>query len=186
MKLLIALIMVLLLGCQPEIDDLASESNLQFIDSGLEVTTNVSEVEALLTAVELATGLGDFSTAINYFNRLQMVLNEYDATVIQQARVNTMAEILADQMAIATMGNYQADDFEERIFTGSDAAAKVINMIGNVPGYTLVYHEIPSFVGSTGIGYYVFLVPVDHEQHGWGEARERFFVTNAGEILVLD
>jgi len=188
MKFLVVLSVLILIGCmEPDIYQ-ATDGGVQIVNTPVEVAPNFGEVETLLTAVELTVGLDDFSTAVMYFSRLEVALAEYEASEMQKARVNTMRELLADQLVIAVMADYyEAEaEFEDRIFTGSDAATKVMNMIGSVSGYTFVYHEIPSFVGSTGIGFYVFLVPIDHAERDSFVVRERFFVTDSGEILVLE
>ena len=186
MKLLVVLSVLLLMGCTDEAMD------YQGTEAGVRVTSPpvvLSEVETLLTAVELHVGLENFATAVTYFSQLEAALADDGPTAVQIARVNTMRQLLADHLVFSVVADYDDEpeiEFEERIFTGSDAAAKVMNMIGPVTGYTFVYHAIPSFVGRDGVGFYVFLVPIDHAQRDDFTIRERFFVTNAGEILVLE
>ena len=187
MKLLVVLGVLILLGCA-EVDEFQAIGGDVQMNTPAVVAPSFSEVEMLLTAVELHVGLRDFQVAVTYFSRLEVALVEYGPSEVQKARVNTMREALADQLVIAVMADYYEAEavFEERIFTGSDATTKVMNMIGSVSGYTFVYHEIPSFVGSTGVGFYVFLVPDDHAERDDFAVRERFFVTSDGEILVLE
>ena len=143
-----------------------------------EATPHFEEIEELLTQIELEAGLGNLTIASSLFSELMALVDGHDVTAYQQARINTMAELLADILAAV-------DD--TRIFSGSDAAAKVMNMIGTIPaGYTFVYHEIPSFVGSDGLGYYVFLVAIDPDNIDEIEIRGTFFVTDRGEILTIE
>ena len=187
MKMILIGIILVLVGCTVEEPQPDNTNEVQIVNSPEEVAPHFDEVETLLTAVELAAGLGNYANAITYFTQLQDVLEQHAVTTIQQARIETMNGLLADKMVIAVMGEYSEDDeHEERIFTGSDAATKVMNHIGEVPGYTFVYHEIPSFVGSSGVGFYVFLVPDNHTELFEVTVRERFFVTSKGEILVLE
>lgn len=143
-----------------------------------EVAPHFEEIEALLTQVELEVGLGNLTIASSIFRELMAVVYGHEVATHQQARINTMSELLSDVLA---------SNDEERIFSGSDAAAKVINLIGVAPvGYTFVYHTIPSFVGSNELGYYVFLVPENHIQTDVTEIKETFFVTERGEILTFE
>ena len=187
MKVLMVLSMLVLVGCAatPTADNPIVEEKKTPV---AKVTTQFDEVELLLTAVELAVGLGNYATANTYFSQLQAVINDHELTVTQTARLNTMINLLVDEAVITVVAEYDEAQLviDEPIFTGSAAVAKVMNWIGEVPGYTLVYHAIPSFVGSTGIGFYVFLVAEADVQQQNIDARERFFVTSAGEILVLE
>jgi len=190
MKFLMILSVLVLVGCE-QLAVYQDVADYPVTNTPAAVAPNFSEVETLLTAVELHVGLDAFATAVTYFSRLEVALAEYEPSETQRARVNTMRELLADQLVIAVMAEpdyccSEEVEFADQIFTGSDAAAKVMNMIGAVPGYTFVYHEIPSFVGRDGVGFYVFLVPDDHADRDGFEVRERFFVTDRGEILVLE
>jgi len=183
MKKWITLIsLVLLVGCSYlESVSISDGQQLESVDVENEVTPHFEEIEGLLTRIELEAGLENLMNASSLFRELMIVVEGHEVTIHQQARINTMAELLADTLV-------DADSLdEERIFSGSDAAAKVMNMIGFTPeGYVFVYHEIPSFIGSDGLGYYVFLVPINHEEIDEMEIRETFFVTDRGEILVLE
>jgi len=185
MKKWISLVSLLMLvGCHYiETEPASDEEIFESVDKEFEVTPYFEEVERLLTRIELEAGLDNLATASSLFRELMVLATDRDVTVHQQARINTMAELLADTLAA------WEDEIpeEERRFTGSDAAAKVMNMIGFTPdGYQFVYHEIPSFIGSDGLGYYVFLIPVEPTETGELEIRETFFVTDRGEILVLE
>ena len=161
-----------------ELDESNEDANTQKVDAYDEVVPHFEEIEALLTLIELEVGLGNLTVASSSFNELMMIVQEHEVTHYQQARINTMAELLSDTLAY---------DDDERIFSGSDAAAKVMNFLGEIPtGYTFVYHEIPSLIGSDELGYYVFLVPVDHSEVSEMEIRETFFVTECGEILTFE
>ena len=170
---------VFLSGCTYlSLDESDDGEGLQSVDANDEVTPHFEEIEALLAQVELEAGLGNLTAAGSFFNELMAIVHGHEVTQHQQARMNTMSELLADILV---------SDHDERIFSGSDAAAKVINMIGSVPeGYTFVYHEIPSLVGSDGWGYYVFLVPANHAETSEVEIKETFFVTDQGEILTFE
>jgi len=183
MKKWISLVSVLILSaCQVvETDFISDEEGLESIDIENETSPQIDEIERLLTIIELETGLDHLASASSLFAELSVLVAGYELTANQQARMNTLAELLAD-----TLATQEDSTDNERLFTGSDAAAKVMNMIGFTPeGYHFVYHEIPSAVGLDGLGYYVFLVPI--EPVGDEVAiRETFFVTDRGEILVLD
>lgn len=175
--------MLLLVGCS-YLESISTDDEdeiLELVDTENEITPHFDEIEGLLTRVELETGLGNLLEASTLFRELMTITTGHEVTVHQQARIYTMAELLAD-----TLADEEILD-EERFFSGSDAAAKVMNMIGFTPeGYVFVYHEIPSLFGVDGMGYYVFLVPANHEERDEMEIRETFFVTDRGEILVLD
>lgn len=179
MKKWILLIIVFLSGCIPFILDEPDEGErVQPVDINNEVTPHFEEIEALLTQVELEAGLGNLIVAGSFFNELMTIVHRHEVTQHQQARINTMAELLADTLVSGD---------NERIFSGSDAAAKVMNMVGSAPvGYTFVYHQIPSLVGSDELGYYVFLVAVNPDEGSETEIKETFFVTERGEILTFD
>ena len=179
MKKWIIVIVVFLLGCyQVGLDDQETDEITQLVNAYDEVSPHFEEIEELLTQIELEVGLGNLTVASSFFNELMVIVYGHEITNHQQARINTMSELLADILV---------SDDDERIFSGSDAAAKVINWIGTAPvGYTFVYHDIPSVVGSTGLGYYVFLVPENHNEIEATEIREKFFVTERGEILTFE
>ena len=170
--------MLFLAGCYHlGLEGQSSEEIARPVSGYDEVTPHFEEIEALLTRVELEVGLGNLTHASSSFRELMEIAYGHEVTTHQQARINTMAVLLADTLA-------NMDD--ERIFSGSDAAAKVMNLIGPAPeGYTFVYHEIPSFIGSDGLGYYVFLVRVAYDESDEIEIRETFFVTDRGEILTF-
>ena len=173
------IIALVLSGCyQVGIDVLDDSEMIQPVDAYDEVAPHFEEIEELLAQIELEVGLGRLTTASSLFRELMVIVYGHEVTNHQQARINTMAELLSDILA---------SDDDERIFSGSDAAAKVMNLIGSAPeGYTFVYHQIPSFVGSDGLGYYVFLVPVNHTEISATEIKKTFFVTERGEILSFD
>ena len=173
------MIVLFLSGCyQMGLDAQDDGEMIQPVDAYDEVAPHFDEIEELLTQVELEVGLGNLTAASSFFRELMAIVYGHEVTSHQQSRINTMAELLADTLV---------SDDDERIFSGSDAAVKVMNMIGQTPeGYIFVYHEIPSFVGSSGLGYYVFLVPENHAETGVTEIREMFFVTERGEILIFD
>ena len=175
-KWIILMVALFLSGCsQMDSDEANNGAIIEPVDAYDEVAPHFEEIEALLTQIELEVGLGNLTDASSFFNDLMVIVNEHEVTHHQQARINTMAELLSDTLAS-----------DERMFSGSDAAAKVMNLIGEAPiGYTFVYHEVPSLVGSDGLGYYVFLVPVDTETSEM-EIRETFFVTESGEILTFE
>jgi len=155
-----------------------SEETIQQVDAYDEVAPHFEEIEELLAQVELEAGLGNLTTASSFFRELMVIVHGHEVTSHQQARMNTMAELLSDKLV---------SDDDERIFSGSDAATKVMNLMGSAPeGYVFVYHQIPSFVGSDGLGYYVFLVPMDHDEISATEIRKTFFVTEHGEILTFE
>ena len=177
------LIVLFLSGCNHlDLDEQGSGETIQPVDAYDEVAPHFEEIETLLAQVELEVGLDNLTAASSFWGELMTIVEEHEVTEHQQARINTMAELLADMRAFD-----DDDDDDERIFSGSDAAAKVMNFIGETPvGYTFVYHEIPSLVGSDGLGYYVFLVPIDHAETREMEIKETFFVTENGEILTFD
>ena len=180
MKFLILSCVLVLTGCW---QSNSRETLDDTVDLQREVTPHFDEIETLLSKVELEAGLQNLSVATSYFNELLELVADHEVTVQQQMRINTMHELLADTMVVSSQV-YEL--VEEPLFTGSDAAAKVMNMIGHVDGYKLIYHRIPSFVGSTGIGFHVLLVPDDSDPNGEINPREKFFVTNNGEISVLE
>jgi len=158
----------------------SSGEDLKPVDANDEVTPHFEEIEGLLTRVELEVGLNNLMVASSLFRQLMRLVEGHDVTAHQQARIHTMSELLTD-----TLAGVHLD--ETRIFSGSDAATKVMNMMGFTPeGYRFVYHEIPSFIGSEGLGYYVFLIPVDPDDLGETGVRDMFFVTDRGEILVFE
>jgi len=149
----------------------------QPVDAYDEVAPHFEEIETLLAHAELEAGLGNLTTASSFFRELMVLVHGHEVTTHQQARINTLSELLRDIVVTD----------EERLFSGSDAAAKVMNIMGVAPeGYVFVYHEIPSFVGSEELGYYVFLVPTGHDATHTTEIRKTFFVTERGEILTLE
>ena len=190
MKKWMILSVLILSGCnifnlEEATGDEAGEEVRATVDITSEVTPHFEEIERLLVSIELEAGLGNLITASSLFRELMTLAQGHEVTSYQQSRMNTMMALLADTLASLDPELESGD--EARIFSGSDAAAKVVNMIGWLPeGYILVYHEIPSFVGSDGLGYYVFLVPEDHEGPSETEARETFFVTDRGEIYVFE
>lgn len=175
--------LLFLLGCSYL--ETASTDEQRFLESAdvyAEVAPYFEEIENLLTQVELEAGLENLINARSLFDELMIMIAEREVTVNQQARIHTMRELLADVRV-----DEETTPTEGRPFSGSDAAAKVMNMIGFTPeGYVFVYHEIPSFIGTEGLGYYVFLVPENHDEMDEMEIRETFFVTDRGEILVLE
>lgn len=147
------------------------------VDALDEVVPHYDEIEDLLAQAELEVGLGDSRGASSTFARLKMIIEDHEISTYQQARVNTLEELLSDVLA---------DMNSEPTFTGSDAAAKVMTHYGAAPdGYEFVYHEFPSFVGSSSLGYYIFLVAVDRNEDEF-DALETFFVTDRGEILTFE
>jgi len=163
-----------------DLDEGSDNEIIQPVDAYDDVAPHFDEIEALLAQVELEVGLNNLKEASSFFNDLMTIVHGHDITEHQQARINTMAELLADTMACE-------EEDDESIFSGSDAAAKVMNLIGETPaGYTFVYHNVPSVVGSDGLGYYVFLVPIGHDETNDAEIKETFFVTNRGEILTFE
>lgn len=181
MKKWLIVSVLVLSGCNVIYGETPQEENQT--SSSIPISQHHQEIEQLLIKVELEAGLGNFMQAESYFTQLEELIEEYDITDDQRGRINSMALLLKDTYADTDFKN----DTTERIFSGSDAAAKVMNKIGNLPtGYVLVYHEIPSFVGSDDIGYYVFMVPEVHEQIDETVIRETFFVTNRGEIYVFE
>ena len=174
---MILIVTLLAIGCnQLELEE-DDGSTIQPIAADEEVAPHFEKIETLLTQIELEVGLGNLTVASSFFDELMIIVNGHEVTEYQKARINTMSELLADMLAF--------DD--DQIFTGSDAAAKVMNLIGVAPsGYTFVYHEIPSVVGSDGMGYYVFLVPIDHADADEMAIKETFFVTECGEILTFE
>jgi len=179
MKKWIVIIVLFLSGCNHlSLDEQADGETIQPVDAYDEVAPHFEEIEELLAQIELEVGLDNLTTASSLYQELMVIVYGHEVTHHQQARINTMSELLADMLV---------NDDDERIFSGSDAAAKVMNLIGTAPvGYTFVYHEIPSFVGSDGLGYYVFLVPVNYTEISETEIRETFFVTERGEILTFE
>ena len=140
-----------------------------------ENTPNFEEIERLLVKVELEIGLGNLGEASVLFDELRELVGRYKMTPAQEARYYTFAILLLEM---------QANVVEVRIFSGSDAVALVMNVYENLPeGYRLVYHEIPSFVASDGLGYYVFLVS---DLEDVCSAIRTFFVTDRGRILTLE
>ena len=176
-KWMMVIIALILSGCsQMDIDETDDGAMIEPVDAYDEVAPHFEEIETLLAQIELEVGLGNLTDASSAFNELMVIVDEHEVTHHQQARINTMAELLRDTLA-----------FDERAFSGSDAAAKVMNFIGEVPaGYTFVYHETPSLVGLEGLGYYVFLVPDNHDEANEREIKEKFFVTESGEILTFE
>jgi len=181
MKKLVILFLLFLAGCSNlDLDDLADSTDIQSVDAYDEVAPHFEEIEALLAQVELEVGLGNLTDASSFFSELMIIVHEHEITQHQQARINTMSELLADTLA-------SDDDEDDRIFSGSDAAAKVMNSFGAAPvGYTFVYHDAPSIVGSDGLGYYVFLVPDGHDELSETTIKETFFVTDRGEIITFE
>jgi len=171
-KLVIALAL-LLMGCYSSTNE--TETLESVWQASGENTPNFEEIERLLVNVELEIGLGNLREASALFDELSDLAERYEMTPGQEARYHTFTTLLLEMQAGTT---------EVRIFSGSDAAALVINVHGMTPeGYQLVYHEIPSFVGSDGLGYYVFLVS---DIEDMGSAVKTFFVTDRGRVLILE
>ena len=179
-KWMILMIALFALGCsQSDLNDEDDGRTIHSVDANDEVAPHFEKIETLLTQIELEVGLDNLTEASSFFDELMVIVHGHEVTEYQQARINTMSELLADMQA--------ANAHDEQIFTGSDAAAKVMNLIGVAPsGYTFVYHETPSAVGSDGMGYYVFLVPIDHADTDEMAIKETFFVTESGEILNIE
>lgn len=163
-----------LMGCNRAHLNLEMEEKVDALD---EVVPHYTEIEDLLAQAELEIGLGDSHGASLTFARLMRLIEGHEISTHQQARVNTLEELLSEILA---------DTINNPIFTGSDAAAKVMTYFGSAPdGYEFVYHEIPSFVGSRSLGYYVFLVPVERDENEF-ESVQTYFVTDRGEILTFE
>ena len=175
-------IFLLLTGCTYLESDTSYDSQENTTTNTLRFTTTpFDEIDVLLMRVELEAGLNNLLVASSLFNELMDLVEDYEISVEQQARINTMEALLADVLAGEDL------EVEISVFSGSDAAAKVMNMIGFTPeGYKFVYHEIPSVVASDSLGYYVFLVPLEVEEIDVSLVKETFFVTDRGEILVLE
>lgn len=181
MKKLVILILLLLSACNNLYVDELDNGELQPVDVNDEAVPHYDEIEELLTQIELDVGLGNLTAASSSLNELMKIIHGHEITQHQQARINTMTELLTDIHA------YEDYEAEAHIFSGSDAAAKVMNSRGSAPvGYTFVYHSVPSAVGSDGLGYYVFLVPSDQAGEDEMDIKETFFVTDCGEILTFD
>jgi len=151
-------------------------------------TTTPNSIEIKLRKIELEAGFGNRQNAANLISELINYSSSKNLTENQQGRLNTMKTLLSTYLdndeEILVINEVTLADNE---FSGSVAASKVFNMMGFLPeGYVLVYHEIPSAFGSTGLGYYVFLLPANYDELEKPEARETFFVTNYGEILVFE
>lgn len=147
------------------------------VDALDEVVPHYDEIENLLTQAELEIGIGDTRAASSTFSKLIEIIEGHDISTHQQARLHTLEELLAETLA---------DINTEDLFTGSEAAVKVITYFGEAPdGYEYVYHENPSFVGTNGLGYYVFLVPINRSESDF-ESVQIFFVTDQGEILAIE
>lgn len=184
MKKLVIVILLLLSACSNLYEDEQESGALHPVDADDEVAPHYDEIEELLTQIELDVGLGNLTAASSSLNELMKITHDHEVTEHQQARINTMTELLTD---IHAYEDYEDNEEEEHVFSGSDAATKVMNLRGTAPaGYTFVYHSVPSFVGSDGLGYYVFLVPSDHADEDEMEIKETFFVTDCGEILTFD
>ena len=177
MKKRMVMIMIILFlgGCSSLTSDseTSEETSLAaVVDEGLSA---FDEVERLLIKIELELGLGNFKEASLLWSELNRLIEVHEMSVGQEARFNTIHALLLET---------QATEGESRIFSGSDAVALVINVHGLAPdGYRFVYHEIPSFVGSDGLGYYVFLIREDEESD---DAVRTFFVSDLGRILAFE
>ena len=169
-------LLFVLAGCDLLDSDAQTEEKVDALD---EVVPHYDEIEDLLAQAELEIGLSDSRSASATFAQLMMIIegHEIEISTHQQARVDTLEELLSDTLADAS---------HAPIFTGSAAAAKVMTYFGSAPaGYEFVYHEIPSFVGSSSLGYYVFLVPIERRDDEF-ETVQTFFVTDRGEILTFE
>jgi len=157
--------------------ELHSEIIEEPVDAIPEVVPHYDEIEELLAQAELEAGLGDARSASSTFARLMLVIEGHDITEYQRARVHTLEELLSEVLA---------NREDPPPFTGSAAAAKVMTYFGVAPdGYEFVYHGTPSQVGTSSVGFYVFLVPTERYD-GEFEAQQVFFVTNQGEILTIE
>lgn len=172
-RLVICGLLLFLTGCNPAGINVEIDESVDALD---EVVPHYNEIEELLAQVELEIGLGETRLASSTFARLKQLIEDHEISTYQQARVNTLEELLSDILA----------DTNNRTFTGSDAAAKVMTQFGSAPdGYEYVYDEISSFVGSSSLGYYIFLVPVERSEYEF-EVLQTFFVTDRGEILTFE
>jgi len=186
-KLVILVVLLLLSACNNLYVDEQDNGQVHPVDANDTVAPHYDEIEELLTQIELDVGLGNLTAASSNLNELMQITYGHEVTEHQQARINTMTELLTD---IQAYEEYEDNEEQAHIFSGSDAAAKVMNWGGEAPvGYTFVYHSIPSFIGSDGLGYYVFLVPSDQaemDDMDDMDIKETFFVTDSGEILTFD
>ena len=169
--IIIAITLFLISGCEElGVDHNEAASTFSEVQQN-----NDPKIEQLLVSLELEVGLGNLKEAMSIYNQLNRLLENETLTDGQQARLHTLSNWLSD---------LQVGSDTQRHFTGSDAVAIVINTFGVAPdGYQLVYHEVPSFVGSNGLGYYVFLTPLEAEIDN---ILETFFVTDRGRILSLN
>jgi len=171
MKRRVVALLLLLTGCYASTSEAETVENVWQVAG--ENTPNFEEIERIMTNLELEIGLGNLREASALFDELEALMETYEMTPGQEARYHTFSALLLEMRA----------GEEARIFSGSDAVSLVMNVYGAVPeGYQFVYHEIPSFVGSDGLGYYVFLVS---DVEDMSSAVERFFVTDQGQILTL-
>jgi len=180
-NLIIAILLLLVVGCESLEETTDSEilnENRLNVDNQ---TKENSEIEYLLGTIELELGLGNNEEATTVFYELTSLLDNETLTTRQQSRMNTVAQLLDNEIPTTEIVE------DEKIFTGSDAAAKVMNKITTLPdGYKLVYHVFSSEVGSNDVGFYVLMVPVINDGPNNTLARETFFVTSNGEIMVLN
>ena len=133
-------------------------------------------IESQLVQVELEAGLGNLDVASQLFENLLELIDDVEIeNDSQRSRINTMHIVLADTLA-QSVGENVAD------FSGSAAAIKVMNLRGQEDGFLYVYHAIPSFVGSSAIGYYVFLIAEEDENQ---DPLATFFVTSDGDVLEI-
>ena len=178
--------LLLLTGCEVALRETPVDQQVtRPIGMMNEMPADLAEIEGLLIRVELEAGLGQTDIALDLLNELVAITTTTSPTVRQQSRILTMKDVLA--FSPVTQEVTEELSLQKRGFSGSDAAISVFNMIGWLPeGYTLVYHEVPAVVGMDGVGFYVYMVPVDHHLQTSVSVRERFFVTEHGEILVFD
>lgn len=170
----LSLVVLFLTGCQGD-DYTALDSQQVSLLQQTENQVPNDEIERLLMSLELEVGLGNLKEAISIYERLNSIIETTQVSSGQQARLNTLHNWLEDMLAHGE---------SQRVFSGSDAVTLVINTYGVAPdGYQFVYHEIPSFVGSDGLGFYVFLRPSDDEEQN---IVTTFFATDRGRVLRLN
>jgi len=173
MRKWVVICILLLVGCYASTEEVELREDTHQVAG--EATASFEEIERLLVSLELEVGLGNLGEATSYFNELRDLIETYDMTPGQEARYHTFTGLLLEM---------QAGTHNVRIFSGSDAVALVMNVHGTAPeGYQFVYHEIPSFVGSDGLGYYVFLVS---DAEGIDSIVTTFFVTDRGRVTILE
>jgi len=130
--------------------------------------------------------VGQIDDPLHKLVQLEELMAAEDITDVQTARIHTLLNLLTPLVVEETI-TVHGDHFHEMddrpVFTGSDAVAMVINQFGQAEdGFKYVYDVVPSTVGSEGTGYYVFLVPQDHDAREF-EIIRMYFATSNHEIL---